>query len=92
MMHKEQVIDVILLSVMMSARGIYLKRRFRLLICDLIICGLVSWFMKMILNYLNMDGALSGLTCILLGYIGSGNAFRLLRSWLLNGRQKGGVK
>lgn len=77
--YKEQLVDVTLLLIMMLARGIYLRRKIRQCLSDMLMCALLSWFMKPALELMSMDGALSGLACLLLGYCGSGAAFRYLR-------------
>ncbi|MCK6879718.1 phage holin family protein [Enterobacter bugandensis] len=77
--HKEQIIDVILTSSMVLLRGFLIKRKFRNIFIDIIICALWSWYMKDLLVIFMRDGALSPLICMALGYMGSNASARVLK-------------
>lgn len=77
--HKQQVLDIVLVVLMMIGRGFYLRRKARRLFSDMLMCGLLAWFMKPLFVAMSLDGALSGLGSLVLGYLGSGTVFHYLR-------------
>jgi len=87
--HKEQITDVLLTILMLGVRGFFLRRKTRRVLSDMLICALLAWFMKSLLLRLSMDGELSALVCLALGYLGSESALRLLlrRNGLNESRQ-----
>lgn len=87
--HKTQVTDVLLAVFMLAVRGFFLRRKTRRVLSDMLVCALLAWFMKSILLRLSMDGELSALACLALGYLGSEAAVRLLlrRSGVNGSRQ-----
>lgn len=79
MFHNEQIIDVILTSLMLFLRGFFRKTPLREIFLDAMICALWSWYMKDLLVIFMQDGALSPLVCMALGYMGSNTAAKLLK-------------
>lgn len=87
--HKTQVTDVLLAVFMLAVRGIFLRREPRRVLSDMLVCALLAWFMKSILLRLSMDGELSALASLTLGYLGSEAAIRLfLRRSGMNGSRQ----
>lgn len=74
----EPFMDAMLAALMVLLSGLYRRRRWRRILTDALVCALLAWFMQDLLILTGMDGGLSQLASVLLGWAGNDVAKRVL--------------
>lgn len=68
---KEQGIGALLAFVMACLRGFYQGGKALKTLIDAVMCAMMAWFIKDILNIIGLSGNLSYVASVFIGYVGT---------------------